>query len=139
MNEDWKLQVSIRTSDSRDSDMINIRANTPDELSVLLEGIGDYSTQISSVARLVRAAYTVAPLATSPSTQDTPPWESSGVSQAAPAFATAPIATPPQQSAPTCIHGPRKHMSGVSKKTGQPYSMWVCTQPQGAGQCKPAN
>lgn len=139
MAEDWKLQVSLRTSDSRDSDMINIRANTPDELSVLLEGIGDYSAQISSVARLVRAAYNVAPLATSALTTDTPPWATSVATPPQAPSATAPIATPPQQSAPTCIHGPRKHLSGVSKKNGKPYSMWVCTQPQGADQCAPAN
>ena len=38
MNEEWKLQVSYKTGSG---DMINIRANTADELSVLLEGIGD--------------------------------------------------------------------------------------------------
>lgn len=135
-NEDWKLQVSYKTPAG---DMINVRAQTADELSVLLEGVGDYSTQIASVQKLVVASYTLNPLATSTSTTDTPPWESSGATQAAPAFATGPIATPPQSSAPTCIHGPRKHMSGISKKTGKPYSMWVCTQPQGAGQCTPAN
>ncbi len=41
MAEEWKLQVSYKTPNG---DMINIRANTADELSVLLEGIGDYST-----------------------------------------------------------------------------------------------
>ena len=44
--EDWKLQVSYKTPGG---DMINIRANTADELSVLLEGIGDYSPQIAAV------------------------------------------------------------------------------------------
>ena len=135
-NEDWKLQVSYKTPTG---DMINIRANSADELSILLEGVGDYSTQIASVQRLVGAAYTAAPLATSTSTTDTPPWATSGAIQPSPQFATAPMATPPQQSAPTCIHGPRKHLSGVSKKNGKPYSMWVCSQPQGADQCAPAN
>ncbi len=37
-NEDWKLQVSYKTPSG---DMINVRANTADELSVLLEGVGD--------------------------------------------------------------------------------------------------
>lgn len=37
-NEDWKLQVSYKTSAG---DMINVRANTADELSVLLEGVGE--------------------------------------------------------------------------------------------------
>ena len=64
-NEDWKLQVSYKTPAG---DMINIRANTADELSVLLEGIGDYSTQIASVQRLVVASYNAAPLGTAGTT-----------------------------------------------------------------------
>ncbi len=43
--EDWKLQVSYKTPAG---DMINVRANTADELSVLLEGVGDYSTPLWS-------------------------------------------------------------------------------------------
>jgi len=128
--DDYKLQVSIRTSASQHADMINIRANTPDELSVLLEGIGDYSNQIAAVAKLVQAAYTVLPLATSPSTQGTTPSISS---------APAPEPTATSTVAPTCQHGPRKHKSGVSSKTGRPYSMWVCPLPQGPEQCKPVN
>ena len=135
-NEDWKVQWSIKAPNG---DLINVRANSAEELSVLLEGIAEVSGQAVSTAKIIGAAYNAAPLSTSASATDTPPWESSAPSQAAPAFATGPIATPPQQSAPTCIHGPRKHMSGISKKTGKPYSMWVCTQPQGAGQCSPAN
>ncbi len=124
--EDWKLQVSIRTSASQHADMINIRANTPDELSVLLVGIGDYSHQIAAVSKLVQGAYVVLPLATSPSTQGTTPSTSSAP-------------TPPSEASPTCIHGPRKYLAGISKKTGKPYKMWVCPQPQGAEQCQPVN
>ena len=134
--ENWKLQVSYKTPAG---DMINVRANSADELSVLLEGVGDYTTQIAAVQKLVVASYNLAPLATPASTQDTPPWATSGATPPAPAFATAPTATPPQQSAPTCIHGARKHLSGVSKKNGKPYSMWVCPQPQGTDQCSPVN
>lgn len=128
-NEDWKLQVSYKTPAG---DMINIRANTADELSVLLEGIGDYSPQIASVQRLVVAAYNVAPLQTTPSTPSTPPFTSS-----APTQASTPSST--TTSNPTCVHGGRIYRSGVSKKTGQPYAFWSCPQPQGADQCKPVN
>lgn len=137
MAEDWKVQWSFRVS--RDGDMINVRANSVEELSVLLEGIAEISGQAVSTSKVIAGAYTVAPLSTSGTGVDTPPWESSAVNQVSPVSATGPIATPPQQSAPTCIHGPRKHLSGISKKTGKPYAMWVCTQPQGAGQCPPAN
>lgn len=124
--DNWKLQVSIRTSDSRDSDMINIRANTADELSVLLEGIADFSTQIAATSRMVQASYVVSPLGTTAST---------------PAPVAAPTSSTDQTAgaSPTCLHGPRKFLSGISKKNGQPYKMWVCTQPQGPTQCQPVN
>jgi hypothetical protein len=133
MAEDWKLQVSYKTPSG---DMINIRAHTADELSVLLEGVGDYSTQIASVQRLVVGAYGLAPLATSPSTQGTVPSTSSAPPQAQ---APSVMAVAPVQGGPTCQHGPRKYKSGISSKTGNPYAMWVCPMPQGADQCKPVN
>jgi hypothetical protein len=134
MAEDWKLQVSYKTPSG---DMINVRAQTADELSVLLEGIGDYSHQVASVQRLIVGAYGALPLVTSPSTQGTTPPASSVPPQAQAPSATAP--TTQQQGGPTCQHGPRKYKSGISSKTGNPYAMWVCPMPQGADQCKPVN
>ena len=122
-NEDWKLQVSYKTPSG---DMINVRANTADELSVLLEGIGDYSPQIAAVQKLITGAYNIAPLSTPSSTPSITP----------------PVSSVPDQAkaqSPTCIHGPRVFRSGISKKTGQPYAFWSCPQPQGADQCKPVN
>jgi len=134
MAEDWKLQVSYKTPSG---DMINVRAQTADELSVLLEGIGDYSHQVASVQRLIVGAYGALPLATSPSTQGTMQSTSSAPPQAQAPSATAPVTQ--QQGGPTCQHGPRKYKSGISSKTGNPYAMWVCPMPQGADQCKPVN
>lgn len=128
MAEDWKLQVSYKTPGG---DMINVRANTADELSVLLEGIGDYSTQIAAVGKLVVGASNSAPLSTPTTTTSTRPPQSS-----IPPQASAPSAT---SAGPTCQHGARKFKSGISSKTGNPYSMWVCPMPQGADQCKPVN
>jgi len=122
-NDDWKLQVSYKTPSG---DMINVRANTADELSVLLEGIGDYSPQIAAVQKLLTGAYNVAPLSTPSSTPSIKPPVSSVPDQA-------------KAASPTCIHGPRVYRSGISKKTGQPYAFWSCPQPQGADQCKPVN
>jgi hypothetical protein len=128
MAEDWKLQVSYKTPGG---DMINIRANTADELSVLLEGIGDYSTQIAAVGKLVVGASNSAPLSMPSTTTSTRPPQSS-----TPPQASAPSAT---SAGPTCQHGARKYKSGISSKTGNPYAMWVCPMPQGADQCKPVN
>lgn len=127
-NEDWKLQVSYKTPSG---DMINIRANTADELSVLLEGIGDYSTQISSVQQKVVGAYTLAPLSTTSSITATKPLVSSPPTQVSPASGTA---------SPVCKHGPRIWREGISKASGKPYAFWACPSPQGTpDQCKPVN
>jgi hypothetical protein len=129
--ENWKLQVSVK---SPNGDLINVRANTADELSVLLEGLTDYSHQIAATSKAVAAAYTVLPLATGSSTQDTPVWASSTPTQAAPASGGAGL------SNPTCVHGARIFRQGVSKTTGKPYAFWACPTPQGTpDQCKPAN
>jgi len=119
--------------------MVNVRANTADELSVLLENIGDYATQIAATQRALAQAGTVSPLSTSSITEGTTPPPYSTPTQGMPPFATAPQATQQPASGPTCIHGPRKYKSGISSKTGNPYAMWVCSQPQGADQCKPVN
>ena len=128
MAEDWKLQVSYKTPGG---DMINVRANTADELSVLLEGIGDYSTQIAAVGKLVVGASNSAPLSTPTTTTSIKPPQSSAPPQA--------LAPSGGSAGPTCQHGARKFKSGISSKTGNPYSMWVCPMPQGADQCKPVN
>ena len=126
--DDYKLQVSIRSAQATNSDMINIRANTVEELSILLEGISDYSTQIAATARMITGAYVVSPLATTPSTPAT---------QVNPTFVTGPQQVP--SSTPTCVHGARSYKTGLAKATGKPYAMWVCPQPMGADQCKPVN
>ena len=131
MAEDWKLQVSYKTSNG---DMINVRAHTADELSVLLEGVGDFATQIAATQRMLSQAGTVSPLSTTSSTTSTTPPPSS-----TPPQAQAPSNTGAPTSGPTCVHGARKYKSGISSKTGNPYAMWVCPMPQGADQCKPVN
>ena len=129
--EEWKLQVSYKIPGDA---MINVRANTADELSVLLEGIGDYSTQIVAVQKLVTGAGVVAPLSTPSFTAGTMPAPSLPPTQAQ----AAPASSAPG-TGPTCIHGARKYKAGVSSKTGNPYAMWVCPMPQGVEQCKPVN
>jgi hypothetical protein len=137
--EEWKLQVSYKTPAG---DMINIRANTADELSVLLEGIGDYSTQVAAVQRLVVGAYNAAPLGTTPSTPSTTQFTSSAPTQVQGPLLTPPpsAVTPSGTASPTCIHGARIFRQGVSKASGKPYAFWACPTPQGTpDQCKPVN
>ncbi len=127
-NEDWKLQVSYKTPSG---DMINIRANTAEELSVLLEGIGDYSTQSAATQQKVVGAYTLTPLSTSSSTTSTTHSNYS---------APTPVSTASGTAAPVCKHGPRIWREGISKASGKPYAFWACPSPQGTpDQCKPVN
>jgi len=139
--ENWKLHVSMKAPNG---DLINVRANSADELSVLLEGIGDYSTQIASVSKKVAGAYTVLPLSTQSSTTDTTQSGFSTPTQVSTPFGGA--TAPTQQSAsahsttPTCVHGARVFRQGMSKTTGKPYAFWACPTPMGtADQCKPVN
>jgi len=125
--EEWKLQVSYKTPSG---DMINVRAQTADELSVLLESIADYSFQVAATQKAVASAYALNPLATASITPVIAQEQYS---------APTPEGIAPGTSAPTCQHGARKYKSGISSKTGKPYAMWVCPMPQGADQCRPVN
>jgi len=121
--ENWKLQVSYKTGSG---DMLHVRANTADELSVLLEGVGDYAVQIAATNRFLGASYTAAPLGTADTTPTIAPAAFSPTTQAG-------------AVSPTCVHGTRIFRSGVSKTTGKPYAFWSCPLPMGPEQCKPAN
>ena len=126
--ENWKLQVSYKTPTG---DMINIRANTADEMSVLLEGVGDYSTQIAATQQKIVGSYNLNPLSTSSSTTNTTPSTYS---------APSPVQAVSGTAAPVCKHGPRIWREGISKASGKPYAFWACPSPQGTpDQCKPVN
>lgn len=123
--ENWRVQWSYKTPTG---DLINVRANSPEELSVLLEGVAMIAGQASATSQGIQAAYNLSPLSTGAST-----------SAPMPAVTSPTAPTSVASSGPTCVHGARKFLSGVSKKNGKPYAMWVCTQPQDQGQCSPVN
>jgi hypothetical protein len=129
MAEEWKLQVSYKTPNG---DMINVRANTADELSILLEGVGDYSTQIASVGKLVVGASNAAPLSTPTSTTSTKQVPSSIMTQENPASGGVEETIQDRYGnmwvynkvgAPTCVRGPMILKSGVSQ-AGKAYKCW---------------
>jgi len=129
--EDWKVQCSYKLNNGT---LINVRAQTTDELSVLLEGIGDYATQITATGKLLEGVQAFVPLSIVPSTINTTPPQSFVATQPQAQSATQ------TQGGPKCVHGNRSYLSGISPKTGNPYAMWVCPLPKGtAGQCKPVN
>ena len=129
MAEEWKLQVSYKTPSG---DMINVRANTADELSILLEGVGDYSTQIASVGKLVVGASNAAPLSTPSTTTSTKQAPSSIMTQENPASGGVEETIQDRYGnmwvynkvgAPTCVRGPMILKSGVSQ-AGKAYKCW---------------
>ena len=129
MAEEWKLQVSYKTPNG---DMINVRANTADELSILLEGVGDYSTQIASVGKLVVGASNAAPLSTPSTTTSTKQASPSIMSQENPASGGVEETIQDRYGnmwvynkvgAPTCVRGPMILKSGVSQ-AGKAYKCW---------------
>lgn len=130
MAEEWKLQVSYKTATG---DMINIRANTADELSVLLEGIGDYSSQIAATNKMIATAYNVAPLSTTGSTINTKPPLTSPMTQENPAPGGIEetvqdrygnIWVYNKAGAPTCVRGTMVLKSGISQ-AGKAYKCWA--------------
>jgi hypothetical protein len=119
MNEEWKLQVSYKIGSS---DMINVRANTADELSVLLEGIGDYSTQIAATNKKLAQAYVVLPLSTTSSTPSiTPPVS----------LPPSPVSEASGTAAPTCKHGARIWRSGKQQDNWQAICILGMSYPTG--------
>ena len=129
MAEEWKLQVSYKTPNG---DMINVRANTADELSILLEGVGDYSTQIASVGKLVVGASNAAPLSTPSTTTSTKQAPPSIMTQENPASGGVEETIQDRYGnmwvynkvgAPTCVRGPMILKSGVSQ-AGKAYKCW---------------
>jgi hypothetical protein len=129
MAEEWKLQVSYKTPHG---DMINVRANTADELSILLEGVGDYSTQIASVGKLLVGASNAAPLSTPSTTTSIKQAPPSIMSQENPASGGTEETVQDRYGnmwvynkvgAPTCLRGPMILKSGVSQ-AGKSYKCW---------------
>lgn len=115
MSEDWKIQVSPK---SPSGTLINIRGNTPEEISALIGGIQELVVEVVALEKALGAVTTLAPLSTGTTT----------------AFPTAPPIsvqappTAPASSGPTCVHGARKYVTGKSARG--PWQAWMCPTPK---------
>lgn len=114
-NEDWKIQVSPKTPSGT---LINIRANTAEEVSAILGGVQELVVEIIALEKALGAVTTLAPLSTGPST---------AFPTAPPTSVQAPV-TAPVASGPTCVHGARKYVTGKSARG--PWSAWMCPTPK---------
>lgn len=142
------LSINFKIPEIPGSPMLTIRANQGIELDALSADVAQHAAGIGRALTEVRAGmlaganvHDASQAPSAPAQQQTAAYQPQGQQYAAPAAAQAPYQAPPQTggagSAPTCPHGVREFRSGVSQKTGRPYKMWVCSEPQGPSQCKP--
>lgn len=93
--------------------------------------------EIGRVSEYILAAHAVNALAVDQPAPASPPantWEPAPQQGPPPVWAQpAQDTTPP---APTCVHGPRKYVTGSGAKG--PWKAWMCPTPKGTpGQCAP--
>lgn len=165
MAEDFKIQLSVKIGYGQDADMVNIRANTPEEFAALLQHaqvnadlVAATSARLKGAGAVVAltspAQPTVAPVATPAAV--TPP-----VATVAPYIApggptggavttppadyvpqpVAPVAAPqaagPAGAPPMCIHGARQFRAS-KPGAARAWQAWMCPTAKGTpGQCEP--
>lgn len=136
MSENSAIQINWKTK--RDGMLINLRANTAEELDVLLDGItlrlaallDLESTTESMAGATVSSAKAVETVQNAfPNAQVVP-------TQPAQNYVTPPAA-PGASPECTCGAGPMRLVpAGISKSTGKPYrAFYACPRPQGSA-CK---
>ena len=163
--KDFAYQLSVKIGEGYDASMLNIKADSPQELVDLLAAVpGVVAEQVSGAIGALKAIGYAAPLtqaAPAPTVQapvaqapvqaagftnvqqPTAPYQSptaqafSGVT--APQYA-APAAAPaagPAGSPPVCQHGVKKYTTSKPGASRQ-WKAWMCPSPKGtADQCDP--
>lgn len=162
MSDNWKIQVSVKLPHDNDNyrdTLVNLRADTPEELATILGWVEGNAASITSAAQTIKASAGVAGAFPGPGTQNVQPGAVQHYQQAAaappeqgwpapaqqgpPAWAgqqQAPAQAAPQAAnqppAPACAHGPmqyRESKPGAAKT----WKAWMCSAPKGPGQCEP--
>ena len=118
-------------------DLINVYGDSAADFEASLKELAARAQLILDTGNLLRGAQTVvdAGLTGAPAPQQ----QAQAVQQYQQSAAQA---APQQQSAPgsgpVCKHGPMTFRSGISKKSGKPYTAHFCPSPQGTpDQCDP--
>lgn len=134
MTADPPLQLNIKFGPNKQypEDMLNLRADTPQQFDSLLSYVTEHVQEIIAAGELLRAAAVAAPV-----TQDEPARPAQEKAQQAWGQQQQP-AVAGGQGNPSCVHGPRVYREGTSKASGKPYKMWACPLRQGdPGKCDP--
>ena len=123
--EGWKLQVSYKTPAGS---MINIRANSDEELQQLLTGVNQLALDVIAGEQKFTAVHTLAPLSTGGFTPTLSEviFSGTGFPSMPPQVVVAPVTQ--ATAGPTCLHGQRLFKSGA--KNGKSWSGWSCPAPR---------
>lgn len=147
MSENWKVQASFKFG-ANNADMLNVRADSAEELSELISGLTN--VDLVGAGNAIRSGVAVDNAATDRISQvakslgatiENTYWEEEPQPKAAPAPVAPPKpvapAAPAASNAPLCQHGPMRLVpAGISKKTGKPYNaFWSCTSKDRGSQC----
>lgn len=128
-NDSYKLQVSLKTPSGG---LINIPADTAEELAAGLQSIRDAASDILATEQILKGVSVVTEAFASATTAPTVP-----AAVAAPAYEPPPFS--PQTASggpPTCPHGVRVERSGVGNR-GE-WRAYMCPTPKGTpDQCSP--
>jgi hypothetical protein len=134
MSENSAIQINWKTK--RDGMLINLRANTPEELDVLLDGI---TLRLTALLDLEQTTENMAGTAKAVEAVQNAFPNAQVVTPTQPAHNYAPTPPSPGNGAPecTCGAGPMRLVpAGISKSTGKPYrAFFACPRPQGSA-CK---
>lgn len=144
----YAIQVNIKTGPGYEASLINIPANTVEELEAKLVWVTNNpglvlnaQAALQGTATVARAlGATVEPAVTDQQGQSGDPLNAPQGNAPAPNYAPAPQGPPqysqPAQGAPSCRHGQRQYKEGVSK-AGKNYKMWACPSGNRQDQCDP--
>lgn len=134
MSQDFKIQQNVKVG----NDLINLRADNPDEF----KSIAEWTVANAALFVNVQAALAAVPAALAGNVtktevvNDAPQqgsW-SQPQQQAAPSWSQP--ATPAPGNGPGCRHGAMQFKEGTSK-AGKPYKMWACPSNNRQDQCDP--
>jgi hypothetical protein len=133
MSENSAIQINWKTK--RDGMLINLRANTPEELDVLLDGI---TMRLAALLDLEQTTEAMAGTSKAIEAVQNAFPNAQVVTPQPPAHNYAPTPAPTSNS-PECTCGAgamRLVPAGISKSTGKPYrAFYACPRPQ-ASACK---
>lgn len=126
MNDGTWIQLNFKTPAGS---LLNVYAKHGVELDEGMDALESRLGRIADIERMITATGAVNTAFSAPSVpqQRQAPAQEQWTQQ--------PQGNAPAGPVPTCIHGPKKWLTGTSKNTGKEYAFWACQGPRGE-QCR---